>query len=51
MHQSEQRRHLDERTDHANERLSRIEAKNGDGHGDRQLEIITRGGKGKRCRF
>ena len=46
--QADQHRHLDQRADHGRERHRRGDAEDRDGHGDRQLEVVARGGEGQR---
>ena len=47
MHQGQEHRHLDQRSDHRGEGLTGIDAEDGDGHGNGQLKVIGGGGKGE----
>ena len=47
IYQGDQHRHLDQRPDDRGKGLTGIDAENGDGHGDGQLEVVGGGGEGE----
>ena len=51
VHQADEDGHLDQRPDHRREGGARVDAKHGDGDGDRQFEVVARGGESDRRRL
>jgi hypothetical protein len=47
VHEADEHRHLDERTDDRREGDARADAEDRDGHGDGEFEVVARGGEGQ----